>query len=98
MISVTETAQNKIKELRAAMEVPRDYLLRVGMKGSGCGSSMGFMIGFDKIRPEDKTYIVEDLKILVDKRHDMYVMGMVVDYQFRDGLEGFTFDSPIQQS
>ncbi len=77
--------------------VPAEYGLRVGVQGGGC-SGMSYLLGFDKAKDSDEIYAVEDIKLIMDKKHAMYVLGMQVDFQ--DGLNarGFTFSNPQAKS
>ncbi len=73
--------------------MPEDYQLRVGVKGGGC-SGMSYVLGFDRQREHDIEFEVDGITIFMDKRHGLYLMDTVVDYQ--DGLNarGFTFENP----
>jgi iron-sulfur cluster assembly protein len=81
-----------IEEVRHIMEkkgIPPDYGLRLGVRGSGCGVS--FIIGFDKARPTDLTYRMEDIPVLVDKKHVLFLTGKIVDFYEGEEGRGFTF-------
>lgn len=69
--------------------IPVEYALRVGVKGAGCG--VGFQLGFDKIKESDLSYLVDDIMVLVDKKHTMYLLGVTVDYYSGADAQGFTF-------
>ena len=67
--------------------------LRVGVKGGGC-SGMTYILGFDKPGSNDQQFEIEGISCIMDKTHEMYLYGMIVDWQ--DGLNnrGFTFKNP----
>ena len=92
-IILTPRAIEEVKKILTEKNVPAEYGLRVGVQGGGC-SGMSYLLGFDKAKESDQTFEVEGVKVIMDKKHGMYVMGMQVDFQ--DGLNarGFTFTNP----
>ncbi|MFD2720933.1 HesB/IscA family protein [Hymenobacter monticola] len=96
-ISLTERAVQEVKNIIIEKNVPDDYGLRIGVQGGGC-SGMSYLLGFDKAKDADETYDLDGLKLIMDKKHAMYVLGMEVDFQ--DGLNarGFVFNNPQAKS
>lgn len=92
-VILTERAARQIRLIHEKEEIPADQFLRVGVKGGGC-SGMSYVLGFDHRTEFDTELIREGIKVIVDKRHLIYLGGTVVD--FRDGLDarGFTFQNP----
>lgn len=92
-IEITERASSEIIKIMEGKSIPEGFNLRVGVKGGGC-SGMSYILGFDKRREHDVEFEVGGIKVFMDKRHGLYLMGTVVDYQ--DGLaaRGFTFENP----
>ena len=92
-LQLTERAAQEIKNIMANKNIPEGYNLRVGVKGGGC-SGMSYVLGFDRQREHDVEFEVGGIAVFMDKRHGLYLMDTVVDYQ--DGLNarGFTFDNP----
>lgn len=72
-------------------------VLRVGVKGGGC-SGMTYVLGFDRQTDNDMSFDVEGIPCVMDKAHQIYLYGMLVDWQ--DGLNnrGFTFKNPNASS
>ena len=92
---VTLTA-GAIKELQRLMSAPgfdTTQLLRLGVKGGGC-SGMTYVLGFDKKDDNDQEFEIEGISCIMNKSHELYLMGMEVDWL--DGLNnrGFTFQNP----
>lgn len=83
-IQLTEAARIEIKSTLEANKIPETYGLRVGLRGGACSGS--FLLGFDTATEHDQTYLVEGIKVLIDKRHLMYVIGVSVD--FEEGVNG----------
>ncbi len=92
-VILTERAARQVNKIRSEENIPDDQFLRVGVKGGGC-SGMSYILGFDHKNDFDDVLEREGIKVIVDKRHLIYLGGTVVD--FRDGLDarGFTFDNP----
>ena len=85
-----------IKELGRLMRQPdfdSTQLLRIGVKGGGC-SGLSYVLGFDKKADNDHEFNINGINCVMNPAHEMYLFGMVVDWQ--DGLNnrGFTFKNP----
>jgi iron-sulfur cluster assembly protein len=88
-IHITPKALVEIKHILKNKNIPSDYSLRVGVKGAGCG--VGFILGFDKKKDADLEYLMDEVKVLLDKKHLMYLIGMSVDFHESEDARGFTF-------
>jgi iron-sulfur cluster assembly protein len=94
MITVTDKAKQRITELRSEEQRPETHNIRVSVKGGGCSGLM-YDLGFDdKINPADQVFEDKGVKILVDKKSLLYLLGTTLD--FTDGLngKGFQFINP----
>jgi iron-sulfur cluster assembly protein len=94
MISVTEKAKDRIAALRQEEGRGVDQNIRVSVKGGGCSGLM-YDLGFDdKINAADQVFEDRGVKILVDKKSLLYLLGTTLD--FTDGLngKGFQFINP----
>ncbi|MCU0397755.1 MAG: iron-sulfur cluster assembly accessory protein [Cyclobacteriaceae bacterium] len=94
MISVTDKAKEKIIELRKHEGKTADPNIRVSVKGGGCSGLM-YDLAFDEsINPADQVFEDKGIKILVDKKSLLYLLGTTLD--FSDGLngKGFQFINP----
>jgi iron-sulfur cluster assembly accessory protein len=89
----TEGAKSEIKRLQNEPGFDAAQLLRVGVKGGGC-SGMTYVLGFDMATDEDETFVIDEIRCIMNKAHGIYLAGMEVDFQ--DGLNsrGFTFTNP----
>ena len=92
-IILTEGAVKQLKRIMEEQNVPADYGLRVGVKGGGC-SGFSYILGFDVQKEKDQVYEVSGMKVLMEKAHGIYLLGMEIDWL--DGLNnrGFTFNNP----
>ncbi len=94
MITVTEKAKERIAELRKEEGRNEQHNIRVSVKGGGCSGLM-YDLGFDaEIKPADQVFEDKGIKILVDKKSLLYLLGTTLD--FSDGLngKGFQFINP----
>ena len=92
-VQLSDRAAAEVGKIVANKQIPDGYHLRVGVKGGGC-SGMSYVLGFDKSREHDITFVSQGVEVLMDKRHGLYLMGTTVDYH--DGLQarGFVFENP----
>jgi iron-sulfur cluster assembly accessory protein len=94
MVTITERAAEKVKELLAAEGDPSLSALRVAVEGGGC-SGFQYALGFDS-SPEanDETWEYHGIKVIVDRFSLPYLEGSCVDYI--DGLmgAGFQIENP----
>jgi iron-sulfur cluster insertion protein len=97
MITITESAKAKIKDLLLEENNPK-LALRTFVQGGGCsGFSYGFT--FDEETNEDDFEIpVDTFKVLVDSMSMQYLTGADIDY--KDDLTGsqFVITNPNAQS
>ena len=94
MITITEKAKGKLVNLRSESKYDENYFVRVGVEGGGC-SGLSYKLDFDNnLKPEDKTFEDKGIKIVVDKKSFLYLVGTELD--FSDGLngKGFQFINP----
>lgn len=93
MITVNESAENKLNLLIKESEFKTPFV-RVAVKGGGC-SGLSYDLSFDSEKKDADT-LVEDktVKILVDKKSLLYLVG--TELQYSDGLngKGFNFVNP----
>jgi len=92
-VSFTEGAISELSKLKDQQEVGDDYGLRVGVEGGGC-SGMTYVLGFDQKKEGDQEYLIEGIRVFMNKAHGLYLIGMQINFQ--DGLNarGFTFENP----
>lgn len=92
---ITDEALAAIREVIDSQKVPEGYQLRVGVRSQGMAcAGMSFMLGFDEKKKEDMVMEIEGMKVLVDRRHSMYVLGMEIDWHEDENQRGFVFNNP----
>lgn len=96
MITITDIARNKIQRL---LEKRGGVGIRLGVKTTGC-SGLAYVLEYvDEYTGDDTTinYAQPGFSVIVDKRHEVYFLGMTIDY-VRQGLnEGFDFQNPNER-
>ncbi len=95
MIQVTEKAKLKAIELMKedGYNVSKDFI-RVGVKSGGC-SGLSYELNFVKDEKEnDQVFEHNDIKIIVDKKSFLYLVGTTLDYSGGLNGTGFVFINP----
>ncbi len=95
MIKVSETAKKKVVELMQddGYNASTDFV-RVGVKSGGC-SGLSYDLHFDKQQQdEDKLFEDNGVKIIVDKKSFLYLIGTTLEYSGGLNGTGFVFNNP----
>ncbi|MCM4167904.1 Iron-sulfur cluster insertion protein ErpA [Arenibacter antarcticus] len=98
MIKVSETAKQRVMSLMAegGFDASKDYV-RVGVKSGGC-SGLSYELDFDKsIGETDKLFEDNSVRIVVDKKSFLYLVGTVLEYSGGLNGKGFVFNNPNAQ-
>ena len=94
MVSVTETAKKKIFSLLEEEGMDLDAYVKVGVSSGGC-SGLSYKLDFTKDKSEgDKLIEDNGVKILIDKKSLLYLVGTVLDFSGGLNGKGFTFNNP----
>jgi iron-sulfur cluster assembly protein len=94
-VTISSRAATEIKKIMATKNIPKDYGLRVGVRGGGCGVTL--IIGFDKMKDSDMRYVISDIPVYIDKKHTMYLIGKEVDFHEGEDARGFMFVNPEEK-
>lgn len=95
MIKVSESAKMKVVSLMEedGFNAANDYV-RVGVKSGGC-SGLSYDLTFDKEKEEnDKVFEDNDIKVIVDKKSFLYLVGTTLEYSGGLNGKGFVFNNP----
>jgi iron-sulfur cluster assembly protein len=95
MISVTETAANKIKQNLARRG--SGIGIRIGIRTTGC-SGLAYVLEYvDRVNDDDTVFASHDVQVIVDAKSLPILGNLDVDY-VRQGLnEGFEFNNPNEK-
>ena len=93
MITISESAKSKIKDLLYEEGNP-NLALRTFVQGGGCsGFSYGFT--FDEVTNEDDFEIpLDEFKVLVDGMSMQYLQGAEIDYKEEVMGSNFVINNP----
>ncbi len=91
-VTLTSTAVTEIGRLMQ-MDMNANKFLRVGVKGGGC-SGMTYVLGFDDKQENDELYTIEGIPVIMNNAHEIYLMGMEIDWQGGLNARGFSFKNP----
>ena len=73
---------------------PVAAFIRVGVKGGGC-SGLSYDLSFDtEMKEDDKEFEDNGMKIVVDKKSFLYLIGTELDYSGGLNGKGFVFNNP----
>jgi iron-sulfur cluster assembly protein len=97
VVSLTEAAAERVRSIMARAERPIAGV-RVGVKNGGCAGMSYTMEYAEEIRPHDE--VVEDrgVKILIDPKAVLFLLGTEMDFETSRMSSGFTFRNPNQTS
>jgi len=98
MIKVNETAKEKVSFLmREEGFDPSNDFVRVGVKSGGC-SGLSYELKFDNhLQEDDKLFEDNQVRILVDKKSLLYLVGTTLEYSGGLNGKGFVFNNPNAQ-
>jgi iron-sulfur cluster assembly accessory protein len=92
-VTLTAGAVAELKRLMSQEDFDKSQYLRVGVKGGGC-SGMTYVLGFDQKQENDDEFEIAGINCIMAKAHELYLMGMEIDYQGGLNSRGFTFSNP----
>jgi iron-sulfur cluster assembly protein len=95
VVRLTEAAAERIKAVMAKADRPI-AAVRVGVKNGGCAGMSYTMEYAEKINPLDE--IVEDkgVRILIDPKAVLFLLGTEMDYKIDKLSAQFVFNNPNQ--
>lgn len=92
-IILTKSAIKQLDKIRTDQNLDDNHGLRVGVKGGGC-SGFSYVLGFDVQKEKDEVFEIEGMKVLMEKSHGIYLIGMEIDWHEGLNNRGFTFSNP----
>ena len=95
MIKVSDIAKKKVIDLMTEDGFdPNSAFVRVGVKSGGC-SGLSYELKFDNEQHEDdKVFEDNGVKIIVDKKSFLYLIGTTLEYSGGLNGTGFVFNNP----
>jgi iron-sulfur cluster assembly protein len=94
MITVSNAAKEHAINLIKEENKPEDTFIRVGVDGGGCSGLM-YNLVFDNILKEgDQLFEDNGIKVVVDRKSFLYLVGTELDYSGGLNGKGFIFKNP----
>ena len=94
MIKITDTAKVRLSDLRDKEGHKKDAGLRVSVMGGGCSGLM-YDLDFDNdLKEDDKVFEDKGIKVVVDKKSMLYLVGTSLEYEGGLNGKGFSFVNP----
>jgi iron-sulfur cluster assembly protein len=94
LLTLTEKAATKVKELMAEEPEGDTGVLRVAIQGGSC-SGLDYALGFDREALEsDLVAAQHGVRVAVDPFSAPYLEGATIDFVSIDGEEGFAIENP----
>lgn len=92
-VVLTPDAVKELENIRTDEQIPAHYGLRIGVRGGGC-SGFSYIMGFDEKKENDTEYEISGVKVIIDKTHAIYLLGMEIDFENDLNNRGFSFNNP----
>jgi iron-sulfur cluster assembly protein len=93
MVEVTESAKSKAIQLMKE-DNKEGFFIRVGVKGGGCSGLMYDLTFDNAVNEDDKELESNGIKVVVDKKSFLYLVGTTLDYSGGLNGKGFIFVNP----
>ena len=90
-VDISPQAYQEIVAIKNTKGIPEDYYLRIGVRGGGC-SGVDYFVGFDQEKSSDQVFDVEGIKVLIEKKDFMHLIGVSLDFVEYDNERGFEFN------
>ena len=97
VMTLTDAAAERVREIMADQDKPV-VALRVGVKNGGCAGMSYTMEWAESVGPHEEGVEDKGVKVLIDAKAMMFLLGTEMDYQTSTLKSGFVFNNPNQVS
>jgi iron-sulfur cluster assembly protein len=97
VMRLTEAAAARIKQVMAQADRPVAGV-RVGVKNGGCAGMEYTMEYAESAAPTDEVVVDRGVKILIDPKAVLFLLGTEMDYKTEKLSSQFVFNNPNQTS
>lgn len=93
-VTISELAAKKIRQFATKQGIQENIGVRVAVKGGGCSGLTYDLEITDEERDTDKVVEQHGIKVMIDKKSYIFLVG--TELEFSDGLngKGFVFTNP----
>lgn len=96
IFTVTKAAASQVKSLLASRGKPSAGI-RVGVRQRGCSGNSYTLSFADTENPMDEVVEADDVKIYIDPKAILFVIGTEMDFRQSDLESGFVFENPNEK-
>lgn len=94
-ISLTDAAAERVKDIMLSAD--QNYIgVRLGVENGGCAGMSYTMEYAESQAPFDEVVEDKGIKILIDPKAILFLLGTEMDYQVDKMTSGFVFNNPNQ--
>ena len=93
IIKLSDNAANRIKEIMSSAD-SKTIGVRVGVKSGGCAGMSYIMEYAKEIKPNEEIVEEKGVKVLIDPKAIMYLLGTEMDYKTDKFSSQFVFKNP----
>ncbi|MDB5649838.1 MAG: Fe-S cluster assembly scaffold SufA [Hyphomicrobiales bacterium] len=97
VVSLTDAAADRVREIIGQADKPIAGL-RVGVKNGGCAGMSYTMEFADAVGPHDEVVEDKGVRVLIDPKAILFLLGTQMDFQVSKLSSGFVFNNPNQTS
>ena len=97
IMRLTDAAAERVREIMAKAEKPV-VGLRIGVKNGGCAGMEYTLEWAEDQKPFDEVVEDKGVKVLIDAKAMMFLLGTEMDFQASTLKSGFVFNNPNQVS
>src|SRR5689334_12456771 len=96
VMTVTPTAADRVRALIDGRGKPT-VGVRIGVRSKGC-SGLSYTLEFaDKQEPMDEVVDTQGIKLLIDPKASLFLIGTEMDYEEEKLKQGFVFRNPNEK-
>ena len=93
IIKLSDNAAKRIKDIMSKAEKTA-IGVRVGVKSGGCAGMSYIMEYADEIKPNEEVIVEKGVKVLIDSKAIMYLLGTEMDFRVEKFSSQFVFKNP----
>ena len=93
VVKLSENAAKRIKEIMSSAD-SKTVGVRVGVKSGGCAGMSYIMEYAKEIKPNEEVIEDKGVKVLIDPKAIMYLLGTEMDYKKEKFSSQFVFVNP----
>ena len=107
VVTLTDAAAERVREIMSAADRIKYVManaaspvvgVRVGVKNGGCAGMAYTMEYADAVAPHDEVVEDKGVRVLIDPKAVLFLLGTQMDFQTTKLSSGFVFNNPNQTS